>query len=433
MSSIALSGLGLGAVLALAALRMPIALALGLVGAVGTGLLKGWDTFVYIVGTAPFQSLDNYALSVIPLFILMGAFAVTSGLADTLVRAANSFIGHRRGGLAMASVAACAGFGAITHSDMATLTTMTRVTVPEMLRLGYSRKLAAGALAGGATLAVLVPPSVPLIIYSYMTQTSLNRLYTAAIIPALTLLGLQLAAIALWVRLAPAIAPINERATWEDRLAFAYRVSGLALVVVAIMAGIYFGIFSPTEGGAVGAAGTLVLGVLSRQLDWAGVVRSIREAVHFSAIIFLLMIGIQLFHFFLDSAGLPKFVAAYIGGLHMSPAIIMAAIVVVLMLLGTVIESIAILFIATPFLYPIIIQLGFDAVWFGILMMMIIELGLIIPPLGLNVFLLSSTVKEITLAEAFSGCVPFVLVNIIMIFAVFAFPAIALWLPQTMH
>jgi len=433
MSPIALSALGLGAVLALSALRMPIALALGLVGAIGTGLLKGWGTFAYVVGTAPFQSLDNYALSVIPLFILMGAFAVNSGLADTLVQATNSFIGHRRGGLAMASVAACAGFGAITHSDMATLTTMTRVTVPEMLRLGYSRKLAAGALAGGATLAVLVPPSVPLIIYSYMTQTSLNKLYTAAIIPALSLLGLHLLAIAIWVRFSPSIAPISKRASWGDRLMFAYRISGLGVVILAIMAGIYFGIFSPTEGGAVGAAGTLALGVLSRQLDWAGIVRSIREAVHFSAIIFLLMIGIQFFHFFLDSAGLPKFIAAYIRGLDMSPHLVMAAIILVLMLLGTVIESIAILFIATPFLYPIIIELGFDPIWFGILMMMIIELGLIIPPLGLNVFLLSSMVKEITLEEAFRGCVPFVLANIVMIFAVFAFPAIALWLPQSMR
>ena len=433
MSPLALSALGLGAVLLLSALRMPIALALGLVGAIGTGWLKGWNTFAYIVGTSPFRTLDNYALSVIPLFILMGSLAVNSGLSNTLVRAANAFLGHRRGGLAMASVAACAGFGAITHSDMATLTTMTRVTVPEMLSLGYSRKLAAGALAAGASLAVLVPPSIPLIIYSYMTQTSLNKLYSAAIIPALSLLGLHLLAITLWVRWSPSIAPVSQRASARERLLFSSKISGLVTLVVSIMLGIYFGIFSPTEGGAVGAAGMLLIGVVTRRLGWTEFVRSVRETVHFSAIIFLLTIGIEMFHFFMDSAGLPKFIANYIFSLNASPSLVMAAIVITLMLLGTVIEAIAILFIATPFLYPIILGLGFDPVWFGIIMMMIIELGLIIPPLGLNVFLLSAMIKEITIGEAFTGCAPFIIADVILIALTFWFPAIALWLPQTMR
>jgi C4-dicarboxylate transporter DctM subunit len=432
VSPLILSALGLGAVLTLSALRMPIALALGLVGAAGTGWLKGWNTFEYVAGTTAFRTLDNYSLSVIPLFILMGAFAVNSGLSNTLVQAANAFIGHRRGGLAMASVAACAGFGAITHSDMATLTTMTRVTVPEMLRLGYNRKLAAGALAAGATLAVLVPPSVPLIIYSYMTQTSLNKLYSAAIIPAFILLGLHLATISLWVKVSPSIAPTADRASWHERTVFTYRISGLVGVLVLIMAGIYFGLFSPTEGGAVGATGTLLLGIVTGQLNWFRFVRSVREAIHFSAVIFLLTIGIEMFHFFMDSAGLPKFIANYIIGLNMSPTLVMAAIVVTLMLLGTVIEAIAILFIATPFLYPIIVGLGFDPVWFGIMMMMIIELGLIIPPLGLNVYLLSSMVEEITIGEAFKGCAPFVVADIIMISITFIFPEIVLWLPSIM-
>ena len=433
MSPLVLSALGLGAVLLLSALRMPIALALGLVGAIGTGWMKGWNTFEYVVGTSPFGTLDNYALSVIPLFILMGAFAVNSGLSNTLVQAANAFIGHRRGGLAMGTVAACAGFGAITHSDMATLTTMTRVTVPEMLRLGYSRKLAAGALAAGATLAVLVPPSVPLIIYSYMTQTSLSKLYSGAIFPALALLGLHVTAIAIWARLSPSVAPISVRASWHQRFVFLYQISGLIAAIFAIMAGIYFGFFSPTEGGAVGAAGILLLGVTSRRLNWTGFVRSLRETVHFSAIIFLLTIGIQMFHFFMDSAGLPKFIANYVVGLHMSPTAVMAMIILILMLLGTVIEAIAILFIATPFLYPIIVGLGFDPVWFGIMMMMIVELGLIIPPLGLNVFLLTSMINEITIAEAFQGCVPFVVADVLLIVITFAFPEIVLWLPSAMH
>jgi C4-dicarboxylate transporter DctM subunit len=433
MSPIVVSASGLAAVLILSALRVPIALALAVVGAVGTGLLKGSATFVYVVGTAPFQTLNNYSLSVLPLFILMGSFAVRAGLSTALVQAANCYVGHYRGGLAMGSVAACAGFGAISHSDLATLTTMTRVTIPEMLRLGYHRRLAAGALAAGATLAILMPPSVPMIVYSYMTQTSLSRLYAGALVPALLLTVLHLAVIYAWVRLDPTIAPVSARSNWRTRLLATTNIAGLITIVLLVMLGIYFGFFSPTEAGAVGAALTLGLALIRQQLSWRSFVLSIRDTVHFSAIIYLLTIGIALFHFFMDSAGLPKFIANFVIGLNMSPTLVMAAILGVLMLLGTVIEAIAILFITTPFLYPIIVGLGFDPIWFGIVMMMIIELGLIIPPLGLNVYLLTSMIKEISLWEAFRGCGPFVIADIAMVVVTFLVPGIVTWLPSMMN
>jgi tripartite ATP-independent transporter DctM subunit len=433
MSPIVISAMGLFTVLALSALRVPIALALGLVGAIGTGLLKGNNTFAYVVGTAPFETLNNYSLSVLPLFILMGAFAVRAGLSTTLVRAANAFVGHHRGGLAMGSVAACAGFGAISHSDLATLTTMTRITIPEMLRLGYHPRLAAGALAAGATLAILMPPSVPMIVYSYMTQTSLGRLYAGAIIPVAILTLLHLLVIHLWVRYDGTVAPLAARSSWGQRLALAREVVGLVVIVLVVMFGIYFGFFSPTEAGAVGAALTLALALIKRQLPWSGLVGAVRDTVHFSAIIYLLTIGIALFHFFMDSAGLPKYIADFVVGLHMSPMLVMACILGVLMLLGTVIEAIAILFITTPFLYPIIVGLGFDPVWFGVVMMIIIELGLIIPPLGLNVFLLTSMIKQISLWEAFRGCAPFVVADVVMLAATFLMPGIVTWLPSLMH
>ncbi len=433
MSPLLVSIAGLAAVLVLGALRMPIALALGLVGAIGTGMLQGWETFAYVVGTSPFQTLSNYSLSVLPLFILMGSFAVHSGFSNSLVRAANGFVGHFRGGLAMGSVGACAGFGAISHSDMATLTTMSRITVPEMLRLGYDPRLAAGALAAGATLAVLIPPSVPLMIYSYMTQTSLARLFAGALIPAVLLTVLHLAAIAIWVRRRPSIAPTSPRATWRERTSLLREIGWLLLVVVAVIGGIYTGLFSPTEAGAVGAFCILVLGVAKRRLSWPGFVRAVRETVHFSAIIYLLTIGIGMFHFFMDSAGLPRFIAQFVVGLKMSPSLVMLSIIGVLMVLGTVIESVAILFIATPFLYPIIVGLGFNPVWFGVMMMLIIELGMILPPLGLNVFMLSSIIDEIRIGEAFRGCLPFAATNAIMIVLTFFFPQIVLWLPAQMH
>jgi tripartite ATP-independent transporter DctM subunit len=433
MSPIVISAIGLFSVLALSALRVPIAVALGLVGAIGTGLLKGTNTFVYVAGTAPFQTLNNYSLSVLPLFILMGAFAVRAGLSTSLVRAANAFVGHYRGGLAMGSVAACAGFGAISHSDLATLTTMTRITIPEMLRLGYHPRLAAGALAAGATLAILMPPSVPMIVYSYMTQTSLGRLYAGAIIPVIVLTVLHLVVIHLWVRHDPSVAPKSARSGWRQRFDLSREIVGLIAVVLVVMFGIYLGFFSPTEAGAVGAAMTLALALFKRQLSWSGFVASVRDTVHFSAIIYLLTIGIALFHFFMDSAGLPKYIADFVIALHMSPTLVMASILGILMLLGTVIEAIAILFITTPFLYPIIVGLGFDPVWFGVVMMMIVELGLIIPPLGLNVFLLTSMIKEISLWEAFRGCAPFVAADVLMVVFTFRVPGVVTWLPGLMH
>ena len=430
MDALWLSLLGFTIVLALAASRIPIAFALGLAGAIGTGLLKGWGTFIYVSGTAPFEILNNFSLSVLPLFILMGAFAVHSGLASDLVRAANALLGHHPGGLAMAGVVSCAGFGAICGSDMATLSTMTKVSMPEMLKRTYSPRLAGGALAAGATLGILIPPSVPMVIYATMTESSIGRMFAGGIVVGIILTVLFVIAVRIWTLIEPGIAPKEARIPWAERLPLLLNVWGVAVVFLVMMSGIYLGFFSPTEAAAVGAAGVLGVGVIQRRISWQGFVEAVGDAVHLSAIIYLILIGIEMFHFYMDSVGLQREVGNLLANSNLPPAAIMAIILITLMVLGCVMDAIAILFITTPFLFPIIVGLGFDPIWFGVTMVMVVQLGLITPPFGLNVFILSAMIPEATIAELFRGAVPFIVANVIVIGAVLAFPDLILWLPN---
>ena len=430
MSTLTLGVVAFGAVLLLTALRMPLAFALGVVGAVGTGLLKGWSVFLYVGGSAPFNVLNNYALSVLPLFVLMGALAVHTGLAADLVRVANSFLGHYRGGLAMGGVAACAIFGAVSGSNIATLSTMSRITVPEMLRRGYSPKLAAGTLASASTLDILIPPSIPMVIYATMTETSLGRLFAAGMVPGVVLTIMFAAAIWIWAKIDPAIAPRGERLPWRGRLTQLKDIVGVFAVFLLMLGGMYAGWFSPTEAAAVGAFGILVVGILQRSLTWQGFVASVREAVGLSAVIYLILIGITLFHLLMDTIGVNREVSEYLAHLQLPPAAVMTIILIGLILLGCVMDSTSILFITTPFLFPVIVSLGYDGVWFGIVMTMVIQIGLIHPPFGLNVFILSAMIKEVTVAEAFWGCVPFLIASLFMIVIICVYPEFILWLPN---
>jgi C4-dicarboxylate transporter DctM subunit len=431
MSAAVLSVISFGAVLLLVALRLPLAFALGLVGAVGVGLLKGPNAVLYVVGTAPFEVLNNYALSVLPMFILMGALAVRTGLARDLVTGANAFFGHYRGGLAMAAVVACGCFGAVSGSNLATLSTMSKITVPEMLRRGYMPGLAAGVLASASTLDILIPPSIQMVIYATMTETSVGRIMTGGIVPGVVLSSLFIVAIRLWVWYNPRIAPPpTPRLTFRARLPLVKGISGVATVFLGMMGGMFAGWFSPTEAAAVGAAGVLIIGLFQRRMTLANFIASVREAVHLSAIIYLILIGIEMFHFLMDSVGLQREVTRMLSASTLPPGGIMAAIVVGLILLGCVMDANSILFITTPFLYPVVVGLGYDGVWFGVVMVMLIQLGLIHPPFGLNVFILSAMIKGVSVSAAFWGCVPFVIADILIIGAALIFPILILWLPD---
>ncbi len=433
MSSLALGGIGFAAVLLLAACRVPLALAMGVVGAIGAGYVKGWQGFMYFVGNAPLQVLNNYSLSVLPLFIMMGSLAVQSRLAADLVRAANGFLGHYRGGLAMGSVVSCSLFGAISGSNLATLSTMGGITIPEMLKRGYSPKLAAAAIAAASTLDILIPPSIAMVVYAMMTESSIGRMMAGGIVPGIILTLMFIITIQLWVNYRPDIAPpAGEPMPWRERIRLSSSIGGVAFVFLLMMGGMYAGVFSPTEAAGVGAAGTLAVGIVQRRISWNGFLIAVREAVHLSAIIYLILIGISLFHLFIDAAGLEQEVKHYLETLRWPPAVVMGGILIVLILLGCVMDSMAILFITTPVLFPVVIGLGFDPIWFGVVMVMVIQLGLIHPPFGLNVFILASMNREIKVVEAFWGCVPFVVADILMIILVCIFPQIILWLPNLM-
>lgn len=395
--------------------------------------MHGWDTALYVVSTAPITALSSHTLSVLPLFILMGALAVRAGFATSLYGAAFKMVGHRPGGLATASIAACGGFGAICGSSLATVTTMGRIAVPEMLRYGYDRRLATGAVAAGGTLGILIPPSLPMIIYATVTESSVGRMFAAGMIPGLLAIALYIAATTLWVRMKPQIAPACKKADWRQRLLALRAVWGIVALFVIVMGGILIGLFSPTEGAAVGAFGALVLGVFTAPSPGAFVSRvidAVVETVQTSAMILFAVIGTVVFEHFIQAARVPQGLETLISGLNMGPVGVMVMMVIALILLGCFMDSIAILFIVTPVIFPIVLANGYDPIWFGIVMIMVVEFGLITPPIGMNVFVLSRIMPDVTTWQIFKGVLPYIAADVVRIALLFAFPALALWLPN---
>jgi C4-dicarboxylate transporter, DctM subunit len=433
MSPLATGLVGFIILLVLIALRAPVGLALAVTGFVGLWVLHGLDTAVFVLSTEPVATLNGYTLSVLPLFLLMGSFAVRAGLSEGLFKAANAFVGHRRGGLAMASVVACGGFGAVCGSSLATVTTMAKISIPEMLRYNYSPKLAAGAIAAGGTLGILIPPSLVMIIYAFLTETSVGKLFAAGIIPGAVATLLYVIAVVILMRFKPELGPAAQRLAWRARFATLRDVWGVVALFALVMGGIFIGAFSPTEGAAVGAFGALVLGVANRRIDWAGFVACIKETMQVSAMIFFIVIGISIFDYFMQASRVPEELGAYVAGLQLSPATVMAGIILFLVLLGCVMDSIAIVFLTTPFLFPIIVHLGYDPVWFGIVMVVIVEFGLITPPFGMNVFVISKMTPEVSTWGAFEGVAPFIASDIVRVAIFLVFPGLVLWLPNLLY
>lgn len=414
----------------LIAARMPLGLALMVVGLGGLAALHGVDTATFVLATAPVETMSRYTLSVLPLFLLMGTFAVRSGLSEGLYSAAYGFVGHRRGGLAMASVVACGGFGAVCGSSLATVSTMVKVSVPEMLRYGYSPKLAAGTIAAGGTLGILIPPSLLMIVYGFLTETSVGKLFAAGLVPGIISVALYMVAIHLWMRRRPEMGPAGARTAWPERWALLREIRAVGLLFVLVMGGIFAGLFSPTEGGAVGAAGALVIGIVRRRIDVKVFLDCIRETMQLSAMIFFIVIGISIFDYFMQASRVQDALGSFITGLDLSPEAVLAIILLVLVLLGCVMDAIAIVFITTPFIFPIIVGLGYDPVWFGIMTVMVVEIGLVTPPFGMNVFVISRLVPQVTTWGAFEGVLPFVAADLVRIALFLASPALVLALPN---
>ncbi|PVH27405.1 TRAP transporter large permease [Pararhodobacter oceanensis] len=426
-------GIGLAgfvALLALIALRAPIGLALMIVGGGGLTLIHGWDTMLFVVSQAPVSALSNYTLSTLPMFLFMGVLAVRIGMADAMFTAANTFVGHRPGGLSMASILSCAGFGAVCGTSVATVSTMARIAVPPMLKLGYNSRLAGGSVAAGATLGILIPPSLPLIVYAIITETSIGRLFAAGFLPGLIATLFYMATVWVWLRFRPDYAPLGTRVSWRGRVASLRNIWGIAALFTLVMGGIFVGFFTPTEGAAIGAAGAMLVGVISRRLSMRVFREAIAETVQLSTMILFIVIGISFYEYFLQASRIPNAIVDFVTWMDLSPTGLILLLLAFFVLMGCVLDSIAILFIFTPVVFPLVQQAGFDPVWFGIIMVMVVEFGLLTPPIGMNVFLLSRVTPQISIIDAFAGVMPFVVADILRIALFIVFPGLVLFLPN---
>jgi len=411
---------------------MPIGFAMGLSAFVGTLLLIDAQAALALLGQTAYDTAVTYNLSVVPMFVLMGYIAGNARLSEALYRACNAWLGHRRGGLALATIGACGGFAAICGSSIATAATMAQIALPEMRRYNYDDKLATGAVAAGGTIGILIPPSIIMVIYGLLTETSISQLFLAGFLPGLLTVAGFMATIAVMTRINPRLGPPAARATRRERLLVLRDVWGPAALFLLVIGGLYIGVFSPTEAAGIGAVGALALSVLNRSFGRAMLSASLLDTVKTTAQIFTILIGAILFNNFLILASMPTIVSGWITGLPLGKTAILLVIIGMYFILGCLLDSLAMILLTIPIVFPIISALGYDPVWFGIIIVMVVELGLITPPIGMNVFVIKGIAREVPLYTIFRGVTPFIVAQIILIAVLIAFPEIALWLPSTM-
>jgi tripartite ATP-independent transporter DctM subunit len=423
--------IGFVLVLGLMLIQVPVAVAMGVVGGLGFLWLQGWDGLAYVMGSSPFESVIPYSLSTVPLFVMMGVFATYAGLSRQLYDAAYAFLGHYRGGLALATIGACAAFGSICGSAIATAATMCRVALPEMRRRGYADSLATATVAAGGTLGILIPPSIILLIYALLTEQSLGKLYVAALLPGVLGTALYMLAITATTRLNPKSGPAGERMPWPQRRRTLKNVWPVFLLFVIVIGGMFIGVFSPNEAASVGAVGALIFALAGRTMTLGRFKDSLRETAATSAMIFLILIGAGLFNFFLEITNAPQFVVAQIQALQLSPALFLVLLTVFYVVLGALMDDLAMMLLTLPFVFPAVQALGIDPIWFGIYMVTIVEIGMIVPPVGMNLFVIQG-VGQVKLQTVIRGILPFVLADLVRVGLLIGFPAIVLWLPSLM-
>jgi len=489
--------IGLGIMMVLAFLRVPIWLSMSIVGVVGYAYMRDWSWGAALANaqTRVYETGRNYTLSVVPLFILMGAFISRAGMAQELFRAAYSFVGHLRGGLAMATIMACAIFGSVCGSSIATAATMAKVAYPSMKKFGYSDALATGSIASGGTLGILIPPSTIMVLYGIMTETNIGKLFAAGTLPGLLATALLCLAVVYVTWRDPKAGPPGERQNWAVRMASlrgvgwfllaaaalifvsrlywaagewlpagfswsrtapgkyhiepddagvigAIGVFGLALVFrgvvsvlalfVLVMGGIYGGIFTATEGAGVGAFGALVLTLARRALSWKDLYSVLVESARTTSMLFMILIGALMFAEFVNITSMPADLKAFVSRFDLNPIHVVIAICVIYVVLGTAMEELSMILLTVPLFFPIIVHLGFDPVWFGILIVVVVQIGLISPPVGMNLFVLNTLLPDVPVRTIFGGVTAFVIVTIALLAILIAFPGLSLWLPSLM-
>jgi len=423
---------GIAAMLLLLVLRMPIGTAMLLVGSIGFAILNGVPAAIAALGTYPYEYAAVYDLAVIPLFVLMGNCAAASGMGRDLFAAAYAWVGHWRGGLATATVAACAGFAAVSGSSVASAITMGRVCLPEMRRYNYDPKLATGTIAAGGTLGILIPPSTAFVIYGILTEQSIGRLLLAGILPGVLLTAIFMMTIAIWMRFRPQYGPPGPRADARERLRATGKAGPMMSIVLISIGGIYAGIFTVSEAAAIGAFLSLLYAWWAKALKGSAVPTILLETVRTTAMVFLILIGAQVFGPFLALSGLPEHIAAGLAGLDVPRVVVLLLILGVYLLLGTFLEGFSMLVLTLPIVIPIINALGYDLIWFGVIMVIVLEMGLIDPPVGINVFVVKGLVPDVPMSEIFVGILPFWVAMMVCIGILIAVPEIATIIPNSM-
>jgi len=436
MTSLEIGMAGFGVLLLLLAVRIPIGVAMLTVGIIGYTSIAGEAALLSYLKTETYWRFTTESLSVVPLFLLMGQFAAKAGLSQALFAAAHTWLGHYRGGIAMAAVGGCAGFGAISGSSLATSATMGQVALPELRRFNYAGSLATGALAAGGTLGILIPPSVVLIIYAVMVEANVATLFQAAFIPGILAALGYIGVIAIVVRVNPEAGPSGPRAGRAEKWRALIEIWPVLVIFALVMGGIYFGFFTPTEGAGVGAFGTFLIAVTRGGMRLSGFIEALLGTAQTTAMIFLILLGAAIFNAFLGFSQLPIYAADFFGSSGLAPITILLGMIVLYILLGFVMDSLSMIFLTVPIFWPIIAGLDFGLgeeetkLWFGIISLIVVEMGLITPPVGLNVFIINSMARDVPMIETFKGVIPFFCSDIVRVAILISAPVITLILPR---
>ena len=422
--------IGLAALLLLAAIGVPIALSMALAGFIGFGLIVGWPGALAMVGQTAFDTAFSYNLAILPLFILMGNFITRARLSEDLYSAAYAFVGHLRGGLALSTLLACTGFSAVCGSSLATAATMSRVTMPSMRKFGYKDSLATGAIAAGGTLGILIPPSIALVLYGLMTNTDIDKLFIAGVIPGLIGLALYCAAAWLVAVADPAAGPPGERSSWRQRLQVMRRVWGVATLFIVVIGGIYLGVFTSTEAAGIGAGFAGIFAIFRGKMGLRECFEVLVDTTRMTAMLFIVVIGALIFSHFVNVGGLLQALEAWVKLMKLGPVEVLLGVLVVYIILGLVLESMSMMLLTVPIFFPLMMSYGFDPIWFGIIVVVVTEISLITPPMGMNIFVLRATLPDVSTHTIVRGVMPFVMADVLRLALLASVPIITLFLPN---
>lgn len=425
--------IGLAALVLLIFSRIPVGFIMAIIGFLGFGYLVSFDAAMNLVAKDIFSVFGSYSLTVIPLFVLMGQLSYHAGISSRLFDMAYKFMGHWPGGLAIAAIGACAGFAAICGSTNATAATMAAVTLPEMKKYNYKAGLATGVVAAGGSLGILIPPSVIFIIYGIMTEQSIGKLFMAGILPGILLTILFIITITIWVYLKPELAPRGPKTTFKEKIMSLSGLIETLILFILVMGGLFIGFFTPTEAGGIGAFGTLLLAIIRRNLSWQGFAMSLSETTRISCMILVIVAGATIFGHFLAVTRIPFDISNWISGFNAPPFVIMGLIIFIYLIGGCFLDALALITLTVPIFYPVVTLIGYNPIWFGVIIVLITQIGVITPPVGINVYVVSGVARDVPLQVIFKGVLPFLIALIVGMFFLIPFPQIALFLPNLMR